>query len=367
MKESSQDIESIDHLIAKRYEIISKIGKGAYGIVWKAIDRSNHQTIALKKVFGAFNNSLDAQRVYREISYLKKLAVCPLVVNLINVHRSENDLDLYLVFECMETDLFAVIRANILLDVHHRYIFWQLMASLKYVHSAGLIHRDLKPSNILINSDATSKLCDFGLSRTIGDNDYLNDMTDYIATRWYRAPEILFGSSTYSFPIDLWAAGCILAELVSGRPLFPGNSTMDQIERIISYTGLPTPDDYESFGSSLAETMLANVTLSKTRLTLEERLPDAPKEAIDLIKKLIVLNPKERPSAEDCLSHPYLAQFHNQKNEPVAKEFITLSLPDANTYTVRDYRNQVYRESVTAPELPMVRKGRPVRTSIKGL
>lgn len=355
-EDGSDNIETVDRQIHKRYELIQKIGKGAYGVVWRAMDKQTMQTVALKKVFGAFQNATDAQRTYREITFLRQLRSHPFIVGLVGVHRAENDIDIYLVFECMETDVHAVIRAGILQDVHHRYIFWQLLCGLKYIHSAGLIHRDLKPSNLLIRSDSSIKICDFGLSRAINEKDEAEQLTDYIATRWYRAPEILFGSSSYGTGIDMWAAGCILAELVSGRPLFPGASTMDQLERVISFTGPPLQSDIDSMESTFTQTMLANLSYSRPRLILEEKLAGAAPEAIDLVRQLISFNPNDRPSAEQCLEHPYVAQFHSPHKEIVAPSKIVMALKDCDKHTIRDYRKQIYKEAVTPPDSISKRK-----------
>ncbi|EAY17376.1 CMGC family protein kinase [Trichomonas vaginalis G3] len=256
----------------------------------------------------------------------------------------------------MDTDVHTVIRAGILLDVHQRYIFWQLLCALKFIHSAGVIHRDLKPSNMLIKSDSTIKVCDFGLSRCINDMHKDELLTDYIATRWYRAPEILFGSSKYGPGIDMWAAGCILAELVGGRPLFPGASTMDQLERVISFTGMPNKEDIESMGCQMVETMLGNLTFSRPQLVLEERLSHADPNAIDLIKKLCSFNPNKRPSAEQCLAHPYLKDFHFESREVSSSIKVKMALCDANKHTIREYRNQIYKEAVTSPERGLLKK-----------
>jgi mitogen-activated protein kinase 15 len=346
-QEQETAIESVDRQILRRYEIVQKIGKGAYGIVWKAMDKTTQHVVALKKVFGAFQNTTDAQRTYREISFLRQLRGHPYIVELISVHRAENDADIYLVFGCIETDVHAVIRANILLDVHHRYIFWQLLTALKYLHSAGLLHRDLKPSNLLINSDASIKLCDFGLARAWNSADPPELLTDYIATRWYRAPEILFGSSSYNFAVDMWAAGCLLAELVSGRPLFPGQSTMDQLERVIAFTGPPSTKDIESMDSSFTQTMISNLSYTKPRLSLDEKLEGAPMDAIDLVRHLICFNPEDRFTAEQCLEHPFVQQFHDPAKETTAANPIVLSLSESEKHSIRDYRNQIYREAVT--------------------
>lgn len=143
--------------------------------------------------------------------------------------RAENDRDIYLVFDFMETDLHAVIRAKILEEVHNQYIIYQCLKSLKYMHSAHLLHRDLKPSNLLLNSDCHVKVADFGLARSLDVTDPDNTplLTDYVATRWYRAPEILLGSNKYTTGVDMWSLGCILAELIKGKPVFPGTSTLN--------------------------------------------------------------------------------------------------------------------------------------------
>ncbi|EAY10933.1 CMGC family protein kinase [Trichomonas vaginalis G3] len=354
--DNDSSIENLDKQILKRYEIIKKVGKGAYGIVWRAQDRVTGQLVALKKVFGAFQNVIDAQRTYREITLLRQLKSHPFIVGLLQVHRAENDNDIYLAFEFMDTDVHTVIHAGILLDVHQRYIFWQLLCALKFIHSAGVIHRDLKPSNMLIKSDSSIKVCDFGLSRCINDMHQDELLTDYIATRWYRAPEIIFGSSKYGPGIDMWAAGCILAELVSGRPLFPGASTMDQLERVISFTGMPNKEDIESMQCPMVETMLGNLTFSRPQLVLEERLSGADPDAIDLIKKLCQFNPNKRPTAEQCLAHPYLKAFHFESREVSSSVQVKMALSDATKHTIREYRNQIYKEAVSNPDRGLKKK-----------
>lgn len=350
MSTEKDNIESIDRAILRRYEIIKKIGIGAYGVVWRAMDKQTQQVVALKKIFDAFQNVTDAQRTYREITFLRHLNNHPDIVSMLACHKAENNVDIYIVSECLETDVHAVIRAKILLDVHHRYIFWQLLCALKYLHSANIVHRDLKPQNLFINSDASIKLGDFGLARVVDTETAPEDLTDYIATRWYRAPEILFGSSSYSFGVDMWAAGCILAELISGRPLFPGSSTMDQLERIIAFTGPLSPTEIESMDSTFTQTMLSNLSYSRPRFTLEEKLEGAPPDAIDLIKRLISFDPKNRPTAEECLEHPYVAQFHSPSKEISAPGPIEMSLSDSEKHSIREYRNAIYREAVTPTE-----------------
>lgn len=128
----------------------------------------------------------------------------------------------------METDLHAVIKAGILKQVHKQYIIYQLLKGIKYIQSGDIIHRDLKPSNILINSECLIKIADFGLARSINQTEEKDAiMTEYVATRWYRAPEIVLGSNKYSKAVDMWSVGCILAELINGKALFPGKSSLN--------------------------------------------------------------------------------------------------------------------------------------------
>jgi len=212
--------EEIDRHVLRKYEIQQKLGKGAYGIVWKTVDKKTRDTVALKKIFDAFQNSTDAQRTFREIMFLQEVNNHDNIIRLLNVLKAENDRDIYLIFEYMETDLHAVIRANILEDIHKQYIMYQLFKALKFMHSAELLHRDIKPSNLLLNSECQVKVADFGLARSMAlMNKDLADrpvLTDYVATRWYRAPEILLGSTKYTFGVDMWSCGCILGELLGG-------------------------------------------------------------------------------------------------------------------------------------------------------
>ena len=211
---------------------------GAYGIVWKAVEKRSHNVVALKKCFDAFRNSTDAQRTFREIMYLQKLSGHENIIRLQHIIKAENDRDIYLTFDHMETDLHAVIRAAILEDIHKKYIIYQLLKALKYMHSGDLLHRDIKPSNLLLNSDCHVKLCDFGLCRSVAEVEGPSPvLTDYVATRWYRAPELLVGDQQYGLGVDTWAIGCMLVEIQTGVPIFPGESDLDQLWLIMKTLG----------------------------------------------------------------------------------------------------------------------------------
>uniref|UniRef100_A0A7S2V2D6 Mitogen-activated protein kinase n=1 Tax=Fibrocapsa japonica TaxID=94617 RepID=A0A7S2V2D6_9STRA len=337
--------EEIERHVLRRFEIAQKLGKGAYGIVWKAIEKRSRQVVALKKCFDAFRNATDAQRTFREIMYLQALAGHDNLIRLQHVVKAENDRDIYLTFDHMETDLHAVIRANILEEIHKKYIIYQLLKALKFMHSAELLHRDIKPSNLLLNSDCHVKLCDFGLCRSVAETSGPSPvLTDYVATRWYRAPEILLGSTRYTKGVDFWAVGCILGEMISGRPIFPGTSTMNQLEKIIEVTGRPSSEDVESIRSPFAATMLESIPPT-TQTSLEELFSQASQEALDFIQNTIIFNPDRRLSAEQSLAHPYVAEFHNPDDEPVFPGGpVMIAIDDNTKLSAADYRDRLYRE-----------------------
>lgn len=346
---SAANHEDIDKHILRKYEVIQKLGSGAYGIVWKAADKKTRQTVALKKIFDAFQNSTDAQRTFREIMFLQALNHDN-IIRLLNVHKADNDKDIYLVFDYMETDLHAVIRAGILEEIHKQYIIYQLLKALKYIHSAELLHRDMKPSNLLLNSECFVRVCDFGLARSVASLEQENSMsgpnlTDYVATRWYRAPEILLGSTKYTKGVDMWSIGCILGELLGGKPMFPGSSTMNQLERIVAVTGRPSQEDIDSIKSPFAATMLENLPPMEQK-HLSQLYPSASAEALDLMRRLLQFNPNKRITAEESLKHPYVALFHNPADETDAPCPIKIAFDDDTKFSIEEYRDKLYNEII---------------------
>ena len=244
----------------------------------------------------------------------------------------------------METDLHTVIRANILEPIHKQFIMYQLLKALKFIHSAGIIHRDLKPSNILINSDSYIKVCDFGLARcitTATGKDVI--MTDYVATRWYRAPEILLGSTKYGIQADMWSVGCIFGELLGGKPMFPGTSTLSQINKVLEVTGKPNKEDIHSIHSELAQTMLETIVVNKVK-SLKNLYPKATPIELDLLSKLLQFNPNKRINVIQALEHPYVSDFHDQYSdtEIACEKPVRIPIDDNIKYTVKEYRQKLY-------------------------
>ena len=321
--------EEIESHILKRYELIKKQGKGAYGVVYKAMDKKTKEIVALKKNFDAFQNVTDSKRTYREITLLQELNGHDNIIKLLNVIKAENEKDIYLIFEFMETDLHTVIRSNILEPIHKQFVMYQLLKALKFIHSAGIVHRDLKPSNVLINSDACIKVCDFGLARSVMSltgKDII--MTDYVATRWYRAPEVLLGSTKYNSQADMWSVGCIFGELLNGKPMFPGTSTLNQLNKILEITGKPNKEDILSIQSELAQNMLENINNIKQKN----------------LKSLFPFNPNKRINVLEALEHPYVADFHEQysESEIACEKPIKLEINDKVKYTVKEYKQKLF-------------------------
>ncbi|XP_065669565.1 extracellular signal-regulated kinase 2 isoform X2 [Hydra vulgaris] len=350
----------IDNHILQKYEIKKRLGKGAYGIVWKGIDRRTGDVVAVKKIFDAFRNQTDAQRTFREICFLQEFGSHENVIKLLNVIKADNDKDIYLVFEFMDTDLHNVIKkGNILKDVHKRYIMYQLLKAMKYIHSGNVIHRDLKPSNVLLDRECFIKICDFGLARSVqcltlehGDPT----LTDYVATRWYRAPEILLASSKYTKGVDMWSMGCILGEILLGKPLFPGSSTLNQIEKILTVIPPLTREDIDSIKSSYSSSLLEK-TAVRSRKSLNDLFPDSPDDALDLLNKLLQFNPDKRITAEEALSHPYLSKFHNPSQELELTYDVVPPVDDDVQLSVAEYRTKLY-ESILQKKLDIRRQRR---------
>ncbi|KAK6102409.1 Extracellular signal-regulated kinase 2 domain protein [Brugia pahangi] len=340
--------EDVDTHIIERYDLHKRLGKGAYGIVWKAVDRRVRETVALKKIFDAFRNQTDAQRTFREIMFLQEFGRHPNIIKLYNVLKADNNRDIYLVFEFMEADLHNVIKKlTILKDIHKQYIMCQLFRAVRFLHSGNVLHRDLKPSNVLLDADCRVKLADFGLARSLSQiEDYpegqnMPELTEYVATRWYRSPEILLAAKCYTKGVDMWSLGCILAEMLLGHALFPGTSTINQIERIMNTISRPSKLDIESIGSQYASSVLEKMP-RRPQKPLELYLTNSDHQAIDLVQRLLIFAPHKRLNVDQCLVHPYVLQFHSPIDEPALNYDILLPLPDHIQLSIDDYRNKLY-------------------------
>lgn len=289
----------------QRYKVTKQLGDGTYGSVLKAVNRQSGEVTAIKKMKKKFYSWEECMQL-REVKSLKKLNH-PNIVKLKEVIR-END-ELFFVFEFMEGNLYEVMkkRDRHFPESHIRNIMYQIFQGLAFMHRNGFFHRDIKPENMLVKGDVV-KIADFGLAREIRSKP---PYTDYVSTRWYRAPEVLLRSSNYNAPIDQWACGGILAELFTLRPLFPGTSEADEIYKICAIIGSPNQRTWPE-GMRLASTMQFRFP-QFVPTPLQQVMPNATPEAVELIQVRLL---------SSCLSSCFLSKSADHTLTP-----LSLSVP----------------------------------------
>ncbi|KAL8161270.1 hypothetical protein V2J09_012759 [Rumex salicifolius] len=334
---------------ASRYQIQDVIGKGSYGVVASAIDTHTGEMVAIKKINDVFEHISDATRILREIKLLRLLHHPDVVqIKHIMLPPSRREFkDIYVVFELMESDLHHVIRANTDLTAeHHKYFLYQLLRGLKYIHAANVFHRDLKPKNILANANCKVKICDFGLARvSFDDAPSVIFWTDYVATRWYRAPE-LCGSffSNYTPAIDIWSIGCIFAEVLTRKPLFPGKNVVHQLDIMTDFLGTPSADCLSKIRNEKARRYLSNMK-KKPPVPFSQKFPNVDPQALRLLERLLSFDPKDRPTAEQALADPYFHGIAQAENEPTAEPISKLEFAfERKKLRKDDVRELIYRE-----------------------
>ncbi|XP_057771842.1 mitogen-activated protein kinase 15 isoform X2 [Salvia miltiorrhiza] len=332
-----------------RYKIEEVIGKGSYGVVCSAFDTHLGEKVAIKKINDIFEHVSDATRILREIKLLRLLRHPDIVeIKHILLPPSRREFkDIYVVFELMESDLHQVIKANDdLTPEHYQFFLYQLLRGLKYIHTANVFHRDLKPKNILANADCKLKICDFGLARVaFNDTPTAIFWTDYVATRWYRAPE-LCGSffSKYTPAIDIWSIGCIFAELLTGKPLFPGKNVVHQLDLMTDLLGTPPPETIARIRNEKARRYLSSMRKKKP-IPLSYKFPNADPLALRLLERMLAFDPKDRPSAEEALADPYFRNLARVEREPSAQPVTKMEFEfERRRITKEDVRELIYRE-----------------------
>jgi mitogen-activated protein kinase 1/3 len=285
--------------------------------------------VAIKKVTDAFQDLIDAKRILREIKLLKHLGQHENIISLVDLFvmppHTVDFKDIYIVTELMECDLDRIVCSNQpLTDQHAQYFLYQILRGLKFIHSANVLHRDLKPSNLLVNSNCDLSICDFGLARGV-NTEYEDTLTEYVVTRWYRAPELLTDSKYYGSGVDTWSVGCIFAEILTRKPMFQGKDYMHQLQVIIEVLGTPTSEEMEFISNSSAKRAI--LSFGKHRKRNLGKMPQFAKAnpmAIDLLQRMLVFDPRGRCSIDEALEHPYLADLHDENEVPVASEMFDL-------------------------------------------
>ena len=289
-----------------KYEVLEVVGEGAYGIVYKCRNKETGKFVAIKK-FKEVEDELVKKTMKRELRMLQRMHH-ENIVDFVEAFKRKGNL--FLVFEYVEKNLLEILQDSPrgLEPKLIRHFMYQLCKAIKYLHDQNVIHRDVKPENLLVNENMDLKLCDFGFARLISGSSK-ERLTDYVATRWYRAPELLLTQGEYGPEVDYWAIGCIMGELVDGNPLFPGENEIDQLHCIQKVVGNFTDEQVYMFYANPIYSGKDLLEVDKPE-TLEWRyLGKLPKNAISFMKGLLELDPKKRLNGVTVFQHPYLAKL----------------------------------------------------------
>ncbi|XP_064512261.1 mitogen-activated protein kinase 12 isoform X1 [Pseudopipra pipra] len=283
-----------------------------------AVDGRSGTKVAIKKLYRPFQSELFAKRAYRELRLLKHMKH-ENVIGILDVFTPDVTLekfnDFYLVMPFMGTDLSKIMKHEKLTEDRIQFLVYQMLKGLKYIHSSGIIHRDLKPGNLAVNEDCELKILDFGLARHTD-----SEMTGYVVTRWYRAPEVILNWMHYTQTVDIWSVGCIMAEMITGRPLFKGNDHLDQLTEIMKITGTPTQDFVQKLHSQDAKNYIKSLPKVQKK-DFASILKYANPLAVNLLEKMLVLDAEKRITAAEALMHPYFEPIHDPEEEIEAEKY----------------------------------------------
>lgn len=298
-------------------ELVKKVGSGAYGCVASFKDNKTGEKTAVKKITNAFDDLIDGKRILREVKLLRQLDHENIIRILDMFPPPGIDFeDIYLVTDLMETDLHRVIYSKQpLTEEHHQYFVHQMLRGLVYLHSANVVHRDLKPSNLLVNKNCDLKICDFGLARVLStDEEDTLGRTDYVVTRWYRAPEVVLLASEYTKSIDVWAVGCILCELVQRKPVFAGKDHLDQIKKIIGVIGSPTEEELHWLPKAGPARAFLKKCPPAPKADWSSVLTQAAPMTLELAEAMLRFVPDSRVSVEGALRLRYFEHLFDEED-----------------------------------------------------
>ncbi|XP_022374922.1 mitogen-activated protein kinase 12 isoform X4 [Enhydra lutris kenyoni] len=366
------------------YQDLQPVGSGAYGAVCSAVDSRTGAKVAIKKLYRPFQSELYAKRAYRELRLLKHMRH-ENVIGLLDVFTPDETLDdftdFYLVMPFMGTDLGKLMKHEKLSEDRIQFLVYQMLKGLKYIHAAGIIHRDLKPSNLAVNEDCELKILDFGLARQAD-----SEMTGYVVTRWYRAPEVILNWTRYTQtgeklprdaeppwrqppgphppasnsswevrgrllpgkaaelgwePVDIWSAGCIMAEMITGKTLFKGSDHLDQLKEIMKVTGTPPAEFVQRLQSADAKNYMKGLPELEKK-DFASILTNASPLAVNLLEKMLVLDAERRVTAAEALTHPYFESLQDTEDEPTAQKYDE-SFDDMD-HTLDEWKRVTYKE-----------------------
>ena len=325
----------------KKYEVLGIVGEGAYGVVYKCKNKITNEFVAIKK-FKETDDEIVIKTMKRELEMLKKIKHENIVEYKESFIHKKN---LYLVFEYVEKNLLELLQEtpNGISPPKIKYLIYQLIKAIKYLHSKNIIHRDIKPENLLINPDLKLKLCDFGFAREVKlnmENNNISQMTDYVATRWYRAPELLLSGGIYGPEVDYWAIGCIMGELIDGNPIFPGDDEYDQLNYIIKIIGNLPIQFTEMFYENPIFQGKDLLFVDKIESLDKRYLGKISKDAIDFMKQLLRIDPSKRLNGDTVFKHKYYEDYlDNHTSNTTIIHKIELEIKNRNNIFYKEKEN----------------------------
>eukprot|EP00069_Balaena_mysticetus_P008147 bmy_05849T0 len=337
-----QDVNKTAWELPKTYVSLTHVGSGAYGAVCSAIDKRSGEKVAIKKLSRPFQSAIFAKRAYRELLLLKHMQH-ENVIGLLDVFTPASSLrnfhDFYLVMPFMQTDLQKIMGMEFGED-KIQYLVYQMLKGLKYIHSAGIIHRIL----------------DFGLARHADA-----EMTGYVVTRWYRAPEVILSWMRYNQTVDIWSVGCIMAEMLTGKTLFKGKDYLDQLTQILKVTGVPDAEFVQKLNDKAAKSYIQSLPQSPKK-DFSQLFPHASPQAADLLEKMLELDVDKRLTASQALSHPFFESCRDPEEETEAQQPFDDFL-EHEKLTVDEWKQHIYKEIVNFS--PIARKDSRRRSGMK--
>ena len=325
----------------KKFEVLGIVGEGAYGVVYKCKNKITNEFVAIKK-FKETDDEIVIKTMKRELEMLKKIKHENIVEYKESFIHKKN---LYLVFEYVEKNLLELLQEtpNGISPPKIKYLIYQLIKAIKYLHSKNIIHRDIKPENLLINPDLKLKLCDFGFAREVKlnmENNNISQMTDYVATRWYRAPELLLSGGIYGPEVDYWAIGCIMGELIDGNPIFPGDDEYDQLNYIIKIIGNLPIQFTEMFYENPIFQGKDLLFVDKIESLDKRYLGKISKDAIDFMKQLLRIDPSKRLNGDTVFKHKYYEDYlDNHTSNTTIIHKIELEIKNRNNIFYKEKEN----------------------------
>ncbi|XP_051009382.1 mitogen-activated protein kinase 13 [Acomys russatus] len=390
-----QDINKTAWELPKTYQTPTHVGSGAYGAVCSATDKRTGEKVAIKKLSRPFQSEIFAKRAYRELLLLKHMNH-ENVIGLLDVFTPASSLrnfhDFYLVMPFMQTDLQKIMGMEFSED-KVQYLVYQMLKGLKvgvggrhsgqglcgeveqavmgcgschlqftflspfqYIHSAGVVHRDLKPGNLAVNEDCELKILDFGLARHADP-----EMTGYVVTRWYRAPEVILSWMHYNQTVDIWSVGCIMAEMLTGKTLFKGKDYLDQLTQILKVTGVPGAEFVQKLKDKAAKSYIQSLPRSPKK-DFTQLFPRASPQAADLLDKMLELDVDKRLTAAQALAHPFFEPFRDPEEETEAQQPFDDAL-EHEKLTVDEWKQHIYKEILNFS--PIARKDSRRRSGMK--